>query len=515
MEQQKSPFSTHERPPAPESTERHWKFLDVFKKDEQQQPKPQAPEVQKSKSEAAPEQQSSERHRSLGKKIMAFLRGEQPEQTPQQMPTVEQARPPLPQPTPELAPQPVIIERAKSIGRNVLQLIKRVTGEVQEVEAEEHVGHPIDVQPLVEAEGDVRLAMHELLAPVLAVEIPKVVRGSVGHEHTPEAEQAAVPDHATHVKMEENAPETPGDPFENYDGDAAANLEVRSQSLAVAVAEVFAHAALERRETRTPRGLRLQKIGIFALGAATAVGFVHTWHRIREVKKEQRELHKEYKRFEAEVRQTQAVEAAKLHALEQSNVESMSRRERQKYVYEVSEFAHEQADEIREVAQAQHVRTPEVVTPIIPRLDNTPDQRQPVKIVHSAAPQPEHYETFQPPMPVVEQKFAPNPEHHIQAVAPEKTHEDSFALKSPEQFKKTKRIDGGNGSGGTFGTAIMAAGTKVASSLLGAAPKQRIADNPTPTTPKPAYTSPAQGWLFLCALAAGTIAVVLFIVGIL
>lgn len=515
MESQRPQFTPVEKLQAPESAERHWKIFDVFKKNEQDQPKPEAQnEDKKLKTEAAPEHRSPEQHRSIGKKIMNFLRGERPEHTPKIAPTTEQ---PQPLSTPESMPQPPIVERAKSIGRNVLQLIKRATGEVQQADAQEHVAHPVDIEPLAEAEKDVHLAMHELLAPVLAVEIPKVVRVSLRQEKPAQSEQPA-----ESLPAHQPAPETQSDAvadiFANFDGDAPASFfEARTKSVAVAVAEVVAHAAFERHERRTPHTLRLQKVGIFALGAATAIGFMHTWHRIREVKKEQRELQKEYKRFEADVRQTQAVEAAKLHALEQAHVESMSRRERQQYVHEVSEFAHEQADEIRDVAHSRQTGTTEAVASVtqpVETVTNRPVHSK--ETVPTAAPQPQLYETFQPPVVTTERRLPPQnhlakQERVLTPVAPNATPESHFGHKTPEQLKKAKAS---GGSGGAFGTAIMAAGTKVATSLLGTVPKQLPINDPVPTVQQP-YVSPAQGWLFLCALAAGTIAVVLFVVGIL
>jgi|GEM_PF-6800853 len=512
MEAPKLPFYSPEKAAAPEpTTERRWKIFDVFKRDSFEQ-QPDTTEAKKPTTESNPEQHHEQRRRTVGKKIMDFLRGERREkvnETPQQ--TVEQAT--VSAKAPEVALQPPIVERAKAIGHNVLQLIKRITGEVQEADKQEQAPSPVDIEPLVEAETDVRSAMRELLAPVLAVEIPRAVFNSLAgdHKESPQetfdfaAEKTDMP--ATQSPDFEHSRE-----FEQASSDGPSMPEQHPIILASRIAESVARAIVERHNAPTERNLKLKKVGIFALGAVTLGGFLHTWRRIREVKQEQRELRKEYKRFEAEVRQTQEAEAAKLRALEQTHVEDLSRRQRQHYVDEVSEFAHEQANEIREVA---HMRQAEImpVTPHAERRESAATAVLPyAKSEAQKLPEPQKYESFRPPE-FVSHRVQKNAERAQAASEAKSGVLEHLIEKKTEALKKVQSGGGIAGGGRALGSTVMAAGTKVVSSLLGTKSTQPMQPG-LQQSDDSAYVSPAQGWLFMCAIAAGTIALVLFVIGI-
>lgn len=238
---------------------------------------------------------------------------------------------------------PQFIERAKEMGRGVLRLIGRVKQEVHAADVYEQSISPTNLEPLAVADADIRAAMEELVAPIEAIETPLAIAGVGQGEHTIDAAvQYAGGDREVGFLAE------PKSPF-------ARTLEV-----AASVATVAAREALDVKEKVFARTSVLRKAGLFALGAATAGGFAYTWDRIRSIKKEQRDLRREHKRFEVEVRAAQGREEHRLHELEVSNVQSMTRPERQQYVQEVSEFAHKRAEEIRTTARLREVvRMPE------------------------------------------------------------------------------------------------------------------------------------------------------------
>lgn len=229
--------------------------------------------------------------------------------------------------------QPAFIERAKEMGRGVLRMLTRARDEVRQADAVEHFTNPTSIESLAVADADVRAAMEELVAPIEALQ------ASAGREPSDAIEAAVLSggDRDPSVLFE---PKTP---------------LARTLQVAAAVAGVTAREVLHAKERAWARTGAARKAGLFALGAATVGGFVYTWNRLREIKKEQRDIRREHRRFEAEVREAQAKEERRLRVLETTNVQGLTPPERRQYVEEVSEFAHRQAAEIRTAARTREI----------------------------------------------------------------------------------------------------------------------------------------------------------------
>jgi hypothetical protein len=250
------------------------------------------------------------------------------------------------------------VERAKEMGRGVLRLIGRVTQEVNRADNFEHVTRVTDLEPLAAADADVRAAMEELVAPIEAIST---------------SEATAAPGDAIDAAVQSG-----GDREFSFLNELKTPF-ARSLEVAASVASVAAREALEVKEKVLTSTGAIRKVGLFALGAATAGGFAYTWNRIREMKKEQRQLRRERKRFEAEVRDAQAREERRLHELEESNVQGMTQPERQQYVQDVSDFAHARAEEIRTTARMRElvpVPGPQESVPVYSRPE-TPQSERP------------------------------------------------------------------------------------------------------------------------------------------
>lgn len=231
--------------------------------------------------------------------------------------------------------QPPFVGRVQEIGRRVLTLIGHTQEGIRAADEREGVAIPTDLEPLAVADADLRAAIQELIAPIEAYPLPEPNSNAEAPE--PDAVQAALKG-SKHSLARLAEPASPIS---------------RAMELAAAVASVTAREVLDAKEKAVQRTGRLRKAGLFALGAATAGGFAYTWRRLRQIKKEQRAMHKNHKRFEAEVRAVQAQQERRLHELEGANVQHLPQTERQQFVYEVSELAHAKASEIRGTAQSR------------------------------------------------------------------------------------------------------------------------------------------------------------------
>lgn len=487
MEAYVPPITPPERAPEPETEKpkqlkRNWFELFKRREDEPTPEQKASPEKPDAQAEKRGEVLKAPDRRRFAADIMMIIRGEQLRSAPVAKPeapvaAVEHHE----KPTPEVAKpevlQPPIIERAKEVGRGVLRLIGRVRGDVEAADRREHVAVPTDFEPLVAADADVRAAMQELIAPIEELELAQ------GH---PPIETVADPEHdAVLDKAVGTSPE-------GGDGggprlDVEKSPLTRTFEVVAAVAEVAAREALDAKERITRRMGRARKIGVFALGAASAGGFAYTWQRLRQIKKEQRELRREHQRFEAEVRAMQAAEETRLHELEATNVDTLSQPQRQQFVEEVSTFAHQQAAEIRSTARYQ--QQAEVA------------QRHTVNRTEPAGSKPE---------------VAFTPQERTETVRnyPEKPP----LLPTPEHNGLIDRLSGvvrrardGEGVGVTRG--IAAASSKLVSAF-GRKKQPQDDDLSKGVTPaQPQKTT--QAWLLSAALGLGIIIVILFMTGIL
>lgn len=508
MENYTPPIREPEKPPVPEPTKpKRWNLFELFKKQEEQPKQEKAeqkPEVKSANkhTEAAPEKAlAAPERRRFGAKVLAFLRGEKtpaeqvPDQSFPQVAAEQLAQPPA---APEAAPKPVIIERAKAMGRNVLNLIRRVKTDVQDADSLDISEKPIDTTPLDEADIDVRDAMEELVVPHLTPEIPapNAPKLMPNIEFTKESSDSP-------PASETTAPDPDGSNFMEA-GDGPAEPLERTRALDVAVAAVMASEALHAKEKLRKHTGQIRKIGLFALGAATAAGFVYTWHRMRQIKKEQRAIRQEHKKFEAEVRQTQAVETRRIHELERVNVERLTNPARQQYVQEVSEFAHHEAGEIREIARHNQVVEQRAPHNVAASVELQPNRQAVVPTLEKAQKpaHPERHEIF--PIQAVEQQAKQTQEtRNAAAIAPEKDNLTERLTKAATDKRQQK-------GGGFAGNGIMAAGTKVVESLMGIKPQSMSQKTDVTAQPK-AIQQSTQAWLFVLALVAGAISVILFL----
>lgn len=368
MESHVPPILPPERAPdyGPDQPKPRWNVFELFKKAEaaaRETTPDAAPQTAPERPALKPER------RKFAAKVMALLHGaEAPAPTYEASSFEEGAviaidRPAAPSlPAAETAPQlqtaetPLFVERAKEMGRGVLRLIGQVTQEINRADRNEHFTHITNLEPLAVADADVRAAMEELVAPIEAISAQPA--SELGPDVVDTAVQSGGGDREMAFLNELKSP------------------FVRSLEVAASVASIAAREALDVKEKVMTRTSTLRKVGLFALGAATTGGFIYTWNRIRDIKKEQRQLRREHKRFEAEVREVQAREERRLMELEMSNVQGMTPPERQQYVQEVSDFAHARAEEMRTTARMREVvQAP--VTPERPRYE-APQQERPV-----------------------------------------------------------------------------------------------------------------------------------------
>lgn len=380
----------------------------------------------------------------------------------------------------ELASLP-LVERAKEMGRGVLKLLGRVKSDVSAADRSERVAMPTNLEPLAVADADVRAAMRELIAPIEEYEAthPQPAVTPEGLPNPEPGEQDTIT-----AAVETGGGDGGGTLLEAPKSSLARTFEV-----AAAVASVTAREVLETKERYASR---VRKIGLFALGAATAGGFAYTWRRMRKLKKEQQAMRKEHKRFEAEVRAAQAKEERRLHELEQTNVSHLTRPERQQFVQEVSEFAHAQAAEIRTTAHTTEVLRPAAEHSVRPRPD-TP----------GAAPETTVFT-------------------HRKLERPEKPHGSVFdAPASAERGGIIERLGNVVGAKRTMhettpaGSGFAGAGSKIMGALTGA---KTAADNTARTAATPPVQQPkkyTQAWLLGAALAGSLVLAVLFLTGIL
>ena len=383
METYVPPILPPERAPdyVPDQQKPRRSFFELFKKQAEQTPiSPEAktPMV----TEAAPERPSLKpERRKFAATVMSLLRGEaiaapapayetgvgeteavielDPVTAPSRTETAPLA---VEAPTAE-APQ--FIERAKEMGRGVLRLLGQVTQEIRHADEAEHFTTPTNLEPLAVADADIRAAMEELVAPIEAIQAPVATT-----EQAPDAVDSV-------VAM------SGGDREFAFLNEAKSPF-ARTLEVAASVATIAAREALDVKEKVFTRTSTLRKFGLFAMGAATAGGFVYTWNRLRAIKKEQREMRRERKRFETEVRAIQEREEQRLHALEASNVQGMSQPERQHYVQEVSDFAHARAEEIRTTARMREVIQTPAAAPERARYEVPPLPEQPVILAEKA-----------------------------------------------------------------------------------------------------------------------------------
>ncbi|HKX72489.1 MAG TPA: hypothetical protein VJM32_00565 [Candidatus Saccharimonadales bacterium] len=336
----------------PAKQKQRWNFFEMFKKRDEPASLESTPTA-----EAALGQRQDKRpdvsyihpeHREFAATVMSLLRGESKRQEAAETSFSGEAvlaaervtRPHAGEAVaaPEFIPpvqveQIPFVERAKEMGRGVLRMISRTRDEVTQADGAEPSVNPTDLEPLAVADADVRAAMEELVAPIEALQAP--MQSAPGDSI--EAAVLSGGDRDPSILFE---PKTP---------------LARTLQVAAAVASVTAREVLHAKERALSRTGMARKMGLFALGAATVGGFVYTWNRMRDIKKEQREMRRDHKRFEAEVREAQAKEERRLHELEETNVQRLSQPERQQYVEQVSEFAHKQASEIRTAARTREI----------------------------------------------------------------------------------------------------------------------------------------------------------------
>lgn len=377
MESHVPPILPPERAPdyGPDQPKPRWNVFELFKKAEAaaRETTPRiAPETAPERPALKPER------RKFAAKVMALLHGAEASAPTYDASSFEEGaviaidRPAAPSlPAAETAPQlqtaetPLFVERAKEMGRGVLRLIGQVTQEINMADRNEHFTHITNLEPLAVADADVRAAMEELVAPIEAISAQPA--SELGADVVDAAVQSGGGDRELGFLNELKSP------------------FVRSLEVAASVASIAAREALEVKEKVMTRTSTLRKAGLFALGAATTGGFVYTWNRIRDIKKEQRQLRRERKRFEAEVREVQAREERRLMEFETSNVQGMTPPERQQYVQEVSDFAHARAEEMRTTARMREV----VQAPVAPeapvrRANETALPERPVVLAEKA-----------------------------------------------------------------------------------------------------------------------------------
>ncbi|HET9412067.1 MAG TPA: hypothetical protein VFO38_04425 [Candidatus Saccharimonadales bacterium] len=402
----------------------------------------------------------SARRRRLALEVMRIIKGEAPQPTQSAealwQPLAQQAaQEGVATAVVEVTPKPYLIERAKGIGRNVLNLVQRVRSDVVDADIREAVPVPTDITPLAEADSDVRSAMRELIAPIEQYQA----------QHPQPKEQLSA--------AAELSPETQ----EPTIGFEANEPLVQNYETAVTAAVSIAKEAVETKE-RFRQGVTLvRKVGLFALGAATVGGFAYTWHRMRQLKKEQRAQRREHKKFEAEVRAIQTEQEQQLHTLQQKNAVSMAQTQRQEYVEQVSQFAHQQAVEIRTVARAAEVMQTQTA------VQERHPTSQPVRRVETM---PATTATIENPQPAIvkKEKLAPAPEHH------------TFTERVNHTLGKAKQAGGGVAGG------VAAVGNRLQQAFSASPSKvnqvQQLRQGTAPV-------KTIQGWPLMTAFAASVI----------
>lgn len=371
-------------------------------------------------------------------------------------------------PTPEAAPedQTFAAERARNVGRSVLKFVRRLRGDVVAADKKEKVVSPTDIQPLIVADADVQAAMQELIAPIVAYGEER----GIPQEEAVEMGQIAI-GHSEHEVAVDKTPSEIG----GGDGMSGETLEAPAQQaadIAATVAESTAAEILDAKERAERRTNTVRKVGVFALGAATVGGFMYTWRRIRELKRQQSKIKREQQQFEIEVRAHQKAEELKLRQFEASPVAAMNQPQRQEFVHEVSEFAHQQAAEIRNVA--------ENINPVMPRRTEIQHEKPSV-------------ERITPRKSTVERSEKPNLVEKLTGV------------------KRKEQVAGA--SGGMAGGGI-SLGARAMAILTGHPPivaKTQVKNQSQPQLP----TQPVQIWLLGILLGAGIIILLMIAIGFL
>jgi hypothetical protein len=521
-----SPEQAPEAHDPPTKTKKRNPF-EVFKKDI-------LPEAPKPRSEVSPENRPTpQRRKRLAAEVFSALRKEQAqqaEQTPQseQAPQPEvQARQKQPEDTayqevPLLRPTAIevplhgdvllvpetlpFVARAKEMGRNVMRLIRRARTEVEVADRQEAVAIPTDIVPLAEADADVRAAMQELIAPIEAhhvVSAPEIVR--------PPAEASTA-----EIMPPQETLETPDIPvvepaYEGSDGQPAPEIPVspfvRAVEAVVSAASIAGHEAVSVKERLEKKVARLQKFGIIAVGTATAAtataGAAYVMRRLRKLKKEHRLMQRENKRFEAEVQQAQVKEERRLHKLEQTTPAQLDQPMRQQYVEQVSEFAHQQATEIRTVAHSRELLQNTVVASAAEKSKVVVEQSQ------SKPETSTLYNTQHREVALVAERPVPRTEHVETPKAQPERRAPVIDTSSPERLKQSPLQQIGAQAAHTVGAATSQLAQMVTGKLAAQTqPKEPI------TSVEPKKMSVVQGWPFMLAIAAGAVVFVLLIFGI-
>lgn len=379
--------------------------------------------------------------------------------------------------TPETKPedQTFMVERARSVGRSVLKFVRRLQGDVEAADKKEKVISPTDIQPLVVAEADVKAAMQELIAPIIAYGEER----GIPQEDIADIGQIAVGEKEVESVNHEQSPDHGGG--DGFKGEVIEAPSKYAADIAASVAESTAAEILDAKERAEKRTNTVRKIGVFALGAATVGGFMYTWRRIRELKRQQEKLKREQQHFEIEVRAHQKAEELRLQQFEATSISEMNQPQRQEFVHEASQFAHQQAAEIRSVANhSQENRNLASEVPVAPRVVETPNA------IHTP------------------ERKLPSKRATI-----ENSEKPSVAEKLIGIKKKNNIADGHSGFGGGISL-----GARAMAILTGHPPvvaKTQVKNQPMPQLP----TQPMQVWLLGILLGIGIIILLMIVIGFL
>lgn len=405
-------------------------------------------------------------------------------------------------PAPETLP---FVARAKEMGRNVMRLIRRARTEVRVADQQEAVAIPTDLAPLAEADADVRAAMQELIAPIEAHQVvpaPEAVRAHAAPtaevilpQETSEFPDTPVQEYSYEGSDGQSTPEVPVSPF------------VRAVEAVASVAALAGHEAVSVKERLEKKVARLQKFGIVAVGTATAAtataGAAYVLRRLRKLKKEHRHMQRENKRFEAEVQRTQVKEERRLQKLEQASPARLDQPMRQQYVEQVSEFAHQQATEIRTVAHSRELMQNTVIASVAekPKIAVEQPQSKPETLTLYNTQHRESASLSERPVLGTERAEIPKIQSERRAPVIETS--------SPERLKQSPLQQIGAQAAHTVGAA-----TSHLTQMITGNPAQTQIKQPV-TSVEPKKMSVVQGWPFMLAIAAGAVVFVLLIFGIL
>jgi hypothetical protein len=350
-------------------------------------------------------------------------------------------------------------------------------------DTQERVERPTDIQPLDEADAQVRAAMQELIAPIEAY---AAERGISSDTSGLRAEQPPLP--ATALQPEQSTKDWGGS-----DTAPQPTFAGRSPMLDAAFAAVTSAAEYmsDRAERHRERHTRL---GLFAVGAATVGVLVYTWRRQREIRKEQRALKKEQAHFTREMREQQQESQRHMERFEQVRVAQLSQLQRQEHVHEVSSFAVAQAEVMQTIARRREQSDVRAAVPLAtvsefdPRLETQP--RTLAEAPHQTFTAGE---VHSPERPTIARR--------------------ALDVLRPKSSAATETGNSGNSaSGGGFGG--------LASTLIGlttgkAPPEPPTAQTPTPQQSKPQPRRTNQEWLLGVGLAVGIVAVLLLLMNVL